>query len=933
MADTLMLIDGNSLVHRAFHALPVLTSPKGEITNATYGFTMMLLRAMGDLRPTHVATAFDTPRPTFRHERFGAYKGTRPPTPDGLTQQFARVMDVLDALHVPVYRVDGLEADDVLGTLADHAVGRGLDVVVVTGDTDAFQLVGPKVRVLVPRRGMTDTMLYDEAAVRERYGLEPAQLVDLRALRGDPSDNIPGVPGVGDKTATRLLGSYHDVEGIVANLDQLPSRESERLRPYVDQMRMCRDLAQIVRDAPIDLDLEGCAVGPLDRDKVLSLFHDLGFRSLIDRLPSAGGQGPAAPAQRPGGAGRPGVEQPGLFEEAGVARGEGDQGGGSATTPGILSSLGEVNEIARHLREARETVSMIVVLSRPDVMRADILGIALSSASAGWMYIPFGGGGGAPPIAPLPEVEVVAGLRSLLADPAVPKASPNGKQATVALARRGIELRGLTFDSELAAYLAESSQRTLSLLDLSWSRLSRELPGIKTLTGEGRAAIPLDAAPIGQVANHFCQEVEVLAELQPILEGELADASLDKLYREVEIPLVGVLACMELAGIAVDVPYLNEFSSELYERIAQVEAGIYDAVGHQFNIGSPQQLAMVLFEELKLPGAKRTATGRASTAADVLTALKGAHPAIDLILEHRELTKLKSTYVDALPLLAHPETGRIHTTFNQTVAATGRLSSMDPNVQNIPVRTELGRRVRRAFVAPGPGWKLLSADYSQIELRIEAHLTQDPTLLEAFRAGEDVHAATAAELFGVELDRVTPDMRRVAKTANFAIIYGVSPFGFAEQTGLSQHEAADFIRRYFERFHGVDAFQKRLIKEARQAGAVWTLLGRKRTIPELRSPVYAVRSAGERMAINAPVQGTASDIIKIAMVRLHDHLTERGMRARLLLQVHDELLFEVPDDELEALKAAAKEIMEGAMALSVPLVVDMRAAENWGAMY
>jgi DNA polymerase-1 len=503
----------------------------------------------------------------------------------------------------------------------------------------------------------------------------------------------------------------------------------------------------------------------------------------------------------------------------------------------------------------------------------------------------------------------------------------------VALSRAGIAFRGIEFDSGLAAYLVEASQRTLGLQDLSWSRLSRELPGIKSVTGEGRAAIALDAVPIPRMAAQLCQEGETLLALQPILLREVVEGGLDELYREVELPLESVLASMELAGIAIDVPYLQEFSRELHERISAAESGIFGSVGHEFNINSSQQLAAILFDELKLPGAKRTSTGRASTAADVLTGLKGAHPIIDLILEHRELTKLKSTYVDALPLLVHPETGRIHTTFNQTVAATGRLSSQDPNMQNIPVRTELGRRVRRAFIAPEPGWKLLSADYSQIELRIQAHLTQDPTLMEAFQLGQDVHVATAAELFGVPIEQVTRDQRALAKTANFAIIYGISPFGFSEQTGFTQQQSAEFIRRYFERFHGVDRFQKDLIKEARTTGTVMTLLGRKRTIPELRSPIHAVRAAGERMAINAPVQGSASDIIKIAMVRLHDHLADEGFRARMLLQVHDELLFEVPDDELEAVEAVAKEIMENAMVLSVPVVVDLHAAESWGGMY
>ncbi len=939
MADTLVALDANSLIHRAFHALPPeMTSRTGEMTNAVYGFTMMLLKVTNDLKPTHIAAAFDTPKPTFRHERFDAYKATRPPTPDGLFQQFARVDQVLQALRVRAFRQEGLEADDLLGTIADRAAALGVEVVVVSGDNDALQLVGPRTRVLALRRGVTDTVLYDEQAVRERYGLDPAQLVDLRALRGDVTDNIPGVPGSGEKTATQLPAAHGDVERILANLDKLPPRQRDQLAPYAEQIRLSRDLAQIVRDAPIEFRLEDCAVQMPDRERALALFHELDFRSLIDRLPREGVARPGAAPSRQTGAGRRNghPEQPALFGAADEAAVEPEPLPASA-----VCSLDELRERALQLRTGGETVALVLLLSRPDPMRADILGIALGSPTSGPLYIPCAGPpgnlpgnvmeAGAP--RPLAVGEALEVLRPLLEDPGVPKASPNAKQIMVVLARHAIDLRGVDFDSGIAAYLVEASQRAFTLQDLSWSRLNRELPSIKAVAGEGRSALPLDQVPIGKMAEHLGQEVATLIQLRPILERELVEGGLEELYRDVELPLVTVLAAMERTGVSVDVPYLQELSRELHERVAGVESGIFSAVGHEFNIGSPQQLANVLFDELKLPGAKRTSTGRASTAADVLTGLKGTHEIIDLILEHRELTKLKSTYVDALPLLVHPETGRIHTTFNQTVAATGRLSSQEPNLQNIPVRTELGRRVRRAFIAGEPGWKLISADYSQIELRIQAHLTQDPTLLEAFRAGEDIHVATAAELHGVPIEDVTRDMRNLAKTANFAIMYGVSPFGFAEQTGLSQHDSADFIRRYFERFYGVEAFQKRLIKEAREFGSVMTLLGRKRTIPELRSSVYAVRAAGERMAVNAPVQGSASDIIKVAMVRLQDHLQDAGMHSRMLLQVHDELIFEAPEDEVADLQACAKDIMENAIALSVPLVVDFRVAENWGAMY
>jgi DNA polymerase-1 len=926
MPDKIVLLDGNSLVHRAFHALPPLTNAKGELLNATYGFTMMLLRAVGDIKPTHVATAFDTPRPTFRHERFDAYKATRPPMAEGLGPQFGRVDQVLDVLHVHSYRHDGLEADDLLGTLADRSAEQGLDVVVVSGDNDAFQLVGPKVKVLALRRGVTDTVLYDEDGIRERYGLEPRQLIDLRALRGDITDNIPGIPGIGDKTAAQLLAAYGDIEGIIQNLDKLPQRQRDQLSPYVDQMRLSRDLAEIVRDAPIEFNLEDCVLKPPDHDRAVALFHELAFRGLIDRLPAiedlAQGRGDGRMANR-----RP-TAQPSLFGEDGALD---DAPSARRATPAVCA-VDDLRDRARRLQEAKEPVGIMLLLSRPDTTRADILGIAVGSEGEGALYSPCAGPGDDEHQA-LTVKDALEALRPLLEDPQVPKTSTNLKQVIVALARQGITLRGAELDLGIAAFLVESTQRTVTIQDLSWSRLNRELPSIKAVTGEGRNALALDAVPTGQMAEYLGEQVNALIAIRPILQRELVDEALDELYQDVELPLIDVLAAMEQAGIKVDVPYLLELSRELHERITTVETGIYGAVGHEFNIGSPQQLANVLFDELKLPGAKKTSTGRASTAAEVLTTLRGVHEAIDLILEHRELTKLKSTYIDALPLLVNSDTERVHTTFNQTGAATGRLSSQDPNLMNIPVRTELGRRVRRAFVAPEPGWKLISADYSQIELRVQAHLTQDPILLEAFRAGEDIHVATAAELHGVPLDQVTRDMRGLAKTANFAMMYGVSPFGLAEQTGLTQHDAAEFIHKYFERFQGVEAFQKRLIREARETGTVMTLLGRRRTIPELQSRVYAVRSAGERMAINAPVQGSASDIIKKAMITIHDYLVDNGMRSRMLLQVHDELLFEAPDEEIDELKAHAKEIMENALVLTVPLVVDFRVAENWGAMY
>ncbi|HEY3118872.1 MAG TPA: DNA polymerase I [Chloroflexota bacterium] len=912
MPDKLALIDGNSLVYRAFHALPQdLTSNTGELANATYGFIMMLMRAQADLKPTHIAAAFDTPKPTFRHEQYAQYKATRAAMPDGLSHQFQRVYELLEAFRIPMFRYEGVEADDLIGTLARKASERGLDVVIISGDTDAFQLIGPKVRVLAPRRGVTDAVLYDEAAIQTRYGLRPPQLIDHKSLVGDTSDNIPGVPGIGDKTATKLLAEYGDLEGVRDHLDQLPAKQRQVLESYMGQVFKARELVTIVQDVPVELDLDAMAVKEDDRPRTLELFHELSFRTLIDRLPPPGRLGTSRAAQ------------PGLFDAAEPA----------PARPEVhtIASLGELEGEVERLLGSPEPVAVELALTAPGGLSAEIVGIAVATPSSAPFYVPLGGS--APNGGPLPPLETLEVLRPLFEDGRGRKTSMDVKQLTVALGQAGLGLDGAIFDVGLAAYLIEAGQRTLTLQDLSWARLHRELPSLKSITGEGRSAVTLSEAPVEKAAAFFGERAQTLAEIEPLLEEELKEGKLDRLYDEVDLPLVPVLAEMEQTGISVDVPYLQELSKELYERVHELENEIYLSVGHDFNIGSPQQLATILFDELNLSGGKKTSTGRQSTAAEVLNELKGAHPCIELILEHRELTKLKSTYVDALPLLVNTNTRRVHTTYHQTVAATGRLSSSDPNLQNIPIRTELGRRVRRAFVAPEPGWVLLSADYSQIELRIEAHLSQDPTLMEAFLQGEDVHAATAAELNGVPIEEVTRDMRGIAKTANFAMIYGVSPFGFAQQTGLSQHEAADFMRRYFEKFPGVSAFQKRLIAEARESGTVTTLLGRKRTIPELRSQVRQVRAAGERMAINAPVQGTASDIIKIAMVRLFRHMQEREMRSRMLLQVHDELLFESPEDELDQMKKSAKEIMEGALELSVPLVVDFKSAPNWGAMY
>ncbi len=914
MSDTIVLIDGHALVFRAFHALPTFTSPKGELVNAVYGFASMLFKACRELKPRYVAATFDTSSQTFRRASYEAYKATRGPQPEGLGPQFGHVYRLLEAMNIPVFKLEGYEADDLLGTLSRQAAEKALDVVILTGDMDALQLVGPRVRVLTSRRGFSDTVLYDEQAVRERYGLEPGQLNDFRALRGDASDNIPGVPGIGDKTAAKLLQTHGTVERLFEHLDEVPARQRELLESFHDQVMLAKDLATIVCDLPVTLDVERAELRDFERQQLLALFHELGFRTLLDEIQRSIGDGGEQDGKRSNQLALFGEEQPGGKDEAPP------DGAIVRDTAGLEAALARIRETGR--------LALNVQTTGLAAMRADVVGLGLAASASEAYYVPVGHAEGDQ----LAWDTVRSALGTLLADASIRKLAHNAKFHHLVLGRNGIDVAGLEFDTMLAAYLLESSQRALALRDLAWSKLQLELPAGSTLLGSGRSATTMDRLPIEQVGAFAIGEAAAVHRLVPILDSELRDGGVDHLFREVELPLVPVLALMERNGVKIDVAYLTALSGELAARLGEIETRIFQDVGHRFNINSTQQLSQVLYEELKLPRSKRTRTGQASTGADVLEELRGAHPVVELVLEHRQLQKLKSTYVDALPLLVNPDTGRVHTTFNQIGAATGRISSADPNVQNIPIRTDLGKRVRRAFITGSRDTCLVSADYSQIELRVLAHATQDPTLLEAFAGGQDIHAATAAEVMDVGIDQVTADMRRVAKVVNFGVLYGMSEYGLSQQIGLPPEQAGSFIRRYFEQFATVKAYQDSVLRQAEQHGFVTTLLGRRRYIPELKSPVYAVRSAGQRMAINHPIQGTASDIVKIAMVRVQRLLEEWGMRSLMMLQVHDELLFESPRDEVDALAPTLCEIMEAAMQLDAPLKVDLKIGDNWEEM-
>ena len=899
----LVVLDGHALIHRAFHALPSLSVTRtGEPTGAVYGFTSMLLKVVSDLKPTHWATAFDTPAPTFRHKQFEEYKAHRPPTPDELKSQFVRVRELVATFNMPSFEVDGYEADDVLGAISVQASSLGIDTIIVTGDTDTLQLVSPHVRVLTPRPGRTfsDTVAYDEAAVEERYGLRPEQLVDLKGLKGDPSDNIPGVTGIGEKTATKLIQQFGDIEGIYDHISEVvPERVQRLLVEGEKEARQSRELAAIVTDVPISFDPDACRVGAYERDRVAELFRELEFSTLLPKLPET------------------------MAEESGV---------GKVTAQIVAESVDyrtvdspeSLDEVVSALSRV-ESFALDTETTGTDPRQAALVGISLSAAPGKAWYVPVGHSSGDQ----LHLSEVVSRLRPVLEDSRVGKIAHNGKYDLTVLQRHGLTVANLEFDTMIAAYLL--GEKALGLKALAFSKLGIEMTPIGDLIGKGKKQVSMAWVDIPRVARYACADADNTGRLSKLLAEELKERELWKLFTEVEMPLLPVLLRMESNGVALDTARLRDMSWQMGAKLAGLESEIYSCVGHRFNVNSTQQLSAVLYGELGLPGAKKTKSGY-STGASVLDGLKGAHPVIDFLLEYRQVSKLKSTYVDALPALIDPATGRVHTSFNQTGTTTGRLSSSDPNLQNIPVRTEEGRQVRKAFIAEGDSSVLLSADYSQIDLRALAHLSRDPMLVSAFVHDEDIHITTASQVLGISPADVTPDMRRFAKTINFGVIYGMSEYGLEQATELSRQEAAQFIKAYFEKYSGVKEYLDSTKRDAAQKGYVQTILGRRRYIPEINSSNGQVRMAAERMAINMPVQGTSADIIKVAMIEIQREMDSKGLEAKMILQVHDELLFELPNGELEELSSLVRRIMPHALELSVPLKIDIKTGRNWDEM-
>ena len=900
----LLLFDGNALVHRAFHALPPLTQHKtGELVNAVYGFASTLLKVFADFKPTHWAIAFDRPTPTFRHEMFEEYKAQRPATPEELKSQIKKVHRLVEAFHIPFFEIDGFEADDVLGTLSRQADEQGIETIIVTGDNDMLQAVLPRVKTLAPRRSFTDTILYDEEAVEQKYGIKPEQLADLKALAGDVSDNIPGVPGVGEKTATKLLQQYGSLQGIYDHIDDVaPDRLQDMLREYRNQAFQSKELSTIVKDVPVKLDLKACQVSHYDRDEVVKLFQELEFINLLPRLPQMKAEGSSSVG-------------------AGLVPAH-----PSAVKCLIVNTETVLEQLTGELEKAQD-IAIEVETAGEKAMMADLIGIAISPGRGKVFYIPLGHQGlNQPP--QLPLARVAMRLKPILEDASVGKIAYDGKHVMAVLAGCGVKLGNLDFDPMLAAYLL--GEKNLGLKALAFNRLGIEIATPAELTGTGKKQRSLALLEASRVADHACASVDIVWNLKEHLEAELRQQGLWQLFTEVEMALIPVLVAMEDNGILLDTDLLRGMSIEMGKEQFRLEKEIYGSVGHQFNINSPQQLGKVLFEDLRLPQSRRTKTGY-STEASVMEALRGVHPVIELILQYRQLSKLKSTYVDALPALANRKTGRVHTTFNQTGTTTGRLSSSDPNLQNIPIRTEMGNRIRKAIIAP-PGTYLLSADYSQIDLRVLAHLSQDPGLIAAFAQDEDIHATTASKLLGISKEEVTSEMRRNAKTVNFGVIYGMSDYGLEQATKLSREEAAQFIALYFEKYPKVKEYLEATKEQARRLGYVQTVLGRRRFLPETNSANRMVREAAERMAINAPVQGSSADIIKIAMINLYREMEKRNLKSKILLQIHDELLFEVPEAEVAEMKSLVSELMPYAFELRVPVKIDIKLGKNWAEM-
>ncbi len=881
--EPLFVIDGSSFIFRAYFAIKGhLSNRKGLPTKAIFGFTQMLMKLLREMDPTYVVICFDAKGPTFRHEIFEAYKANRPPLPDDLAVQLPYIREIAEAFGIPILEIPGFEADDLIATIAtklDHPV------VIVGGDKDLFPLVSEKVVLWDP---MKDEII-DPETIKKRFGLEPAKLLDVRALAGDSTDNIPGVPGIGEKTALKLIGTYGSLEEVLKHASEIrQKRLRENLIRFADQARLSKELVRLNTEAPIPLELSFYRRRPPDLARLRALFLELEFKKLLKELPATKS----------------------LSYEA-------------------YELVTDSTRLAEILKEAekREILVFDLESDSKDPMRGQIVGVALCFDPPKAYYLPFKHEGlEASQQLPWEEFSKVA---LLLEAPKPLKIGHNVKYDLILLKRQGFELCGLEGDTMIASYLLDPTRRTHGLDELAEEILGHRMISYKEVTQELLKGESFARVPLKKACEYACEDAHVTYLLYQYFWPKLKEESLWRVFESIERPLIWVLARMEMAGIKVDVAYLEGLSRELAQKLKALEEEIFKLAGERFNLNSSRQLGFILFEKLKLPKIKKTPKKTAySTDNEVLEELCTYHTLPQLVLRYRTLAKLKSTYVDALPKMINPETGRIHTSFNQTVTATGRLSSSDPNLQNIPVRGEEGTKIRKAFI-PEEGYLFLSADYSQIDLRVLAHYSGDETLIEAFKRGEDIHRRTAAEIFGIPPEMVTPEMRRMAKKINFGIVSGMSPYGLAKELKIGRKEAKAFIERYFERYPGVKRYMERIVAEAREKGYVETLFGRKRPLPDIKSPNRTAREFAERTAINTPIQGTAADIIKLAMIKIDEILQKEGFKTRMLLQVHDELLFECPPEELEEIKEIVRQQMEGVVKLKVPLKVNLAVGKNW----
>jgi DNA polymerase I len=881
----LYLIDGSSYIYRAFYAIrQYLSNSKGLPTNAVFGFSNMLLKVLKEEKPDYLAIAFDPRGKTFRHEEYKEYKAQRPDMPEDLVPQIPYIHKLVDAFNIPIIMKEGYEADDFIGTVAKRAREKGFTVTIISGDKDLLQLVE---KGIVVKDTMKDKT-YDSDAVKERFGVGPSSLVEVMALMGDKIDNIPGVPGVGEKTAVELIKEFESIDNLYKNL---PKVKREKLRQNLDihreEAELSRRLCTIDIDMPVEVDLEELKLKEVNEKELVNLFKELGFSKLLREFTA----------------------------KKEVSKKEYQS----------ISDKDTFDELITKLKNAKE-FAIDLETTHKEPMRADIVGLSFSFKENEAFYIPVAHEyAGAPE--QLGREKVLSSLKPLLEDAAIKKSGQNIKYEILVLGNAGIDLKGVSFDTMLASYLINPSRRQHNLEEIALEYLDYKMTTYKEVVGTGKKEIGFQEVDIETATNYSGEDADITFTLSAILSPMLKEKGLDKLFSEVELPLVNVLAEIERNGVRIDVDCLQEMSKSIAVKLDELNSTIYSLAGREFNINSPIQLREILFDELKLTPLKKTKTGY-STDVNVLEQLALQHELPAQMLNFRQLSKLKSTYVDALPLLINPKTGRIHTSFNQTVAATGRLSSSGPNLQNIPIRTELGREMRKAFIAD-KGNLLLSADYSQIELRLLAHLSGDEALILAFQKGEDIHTSTARDIFGVFPEMVTSDMRRVAKAVNFGIIYGISPFGLSRELGIPQKESREYIDGYFARYPKVKEYMENTKKKAYEKGYTTTILNRRRYIPELEAKNKNVREFGERTAINTPVQGSAADLIKVAMINIHNKIKEKNLKTKMILQVHDELVFEVKESEMEQVRNFVKKEMEGVMELKVPVVVDINTGKNW----